>query len=86
MHKTPLVKKHLILGVLMKKLLLALIAGTVLAGCTTVESTQRFNAMGLGTPNEKAVCQSFVEIPGVFFCGLPIFVGGNKGDGDWTVF
>ena len=25
-------------------------------GCTTVESTQKFNALGLGTPNEKAVC------------------------------
>ena len=58
----------------------------VLAGCTTVESTQKFNAMGLGTPNEKAVCHTYVEIPGVFFFGLPIFVGGTDGDGSWTMF
>ena len=58
----------------------------VLAGCTTVESTQKFNAMGLGTPHEKAVCQSYVEIPGVFIFGLPIIVGSPKGDGEWTAF
>ena len=57
-----------------------------LAGCTTVESTQKFNAMGLGTPHEKAVCHTYVEIPGVFLFGLPIVVGSPKGDGEWTVF
>ena len=56
------------------------------AGCSTVESTQKFNAMGLGTPNEKAVCHTFVEIPGIFFFGLPIIVGSPKGDNEWTVF
>ena len=57
-----------------------------LAGCTTVESTQKFNAMGLGTPNEKAVCHTYVEIPGVFLFGLPIVVGSPAGDGEWTMF
>lgn len=56
------------------------------AGCTTVESTQKFNRMGLGTPNEKAVCQTYVEIPGYYFFGLPIFVGSTKGDGEGTMF
>ena len=42
--------------------------------------------MGLGTPNEKAVCQTFVEIPGYYFFGLPIFVGSTRGDGTGTVF
>ena len=41
----------------------AVLAGAMFCGCTTVESTQKFNALGLGTPNEKAVCQTFVEIP-----------------------
>ena len=59
---------------------------TLLSGCSTVESTQKFNAMGLGTPNEKAVCHTFVEIPGLFFFGLPIIVGSPKGDNEWTAF
>jgi hypothetical protein len=71
-------KKAIIPGV---ALLLALAAG-----CSTVESTQKFNAMGLGTRNEKAVCHTFVEIPGVFLFGLPIIVGSPKGDNEWTVF
>ena len=58
----------------------------VLAGCTTVESTQKFNAMGLGTPNEKAVCHTYVKISGLFLFGLPIFVGSPEGDGAWTMF
>ena len=52
----------------------ALVA-VLLSGCSTVESTQKFNALGLGTPNEKAVCQSYVQISGFFFFGLPIIVG-----------
>lgn len=56
------------------------------AGCSTVESTQKFNALGLGTPNEKAVCQTYVEIPGLFIFGLPIVVGSPEGDGEWTMF
>ena len=74
----------------MKKSLLAILAVAAVAaftGCTTtVESTQKFNRMGLGTPNEKAVCQTFVEIPGIFFYGLPIIVGSPKGDGEWSMF
>ena len=65
---------------------MAAITAAVFTGCTTVESTQKFNRMGLGTPNEKAVCQTFVEIPGYFFFGLPIVVGSTKGDGTWTMF
>ena len=67
-------------------LTMAAITAAVFTGCTTVESTQKFNRMGLGTPNEKAVCQTFVEIPGYFFFGLPIVVGSTKGDGTWTMF
>ena len=73
----------------MKKSLLAILAVAAIAaftGCTTVESTQKFNRMGLGTPNEKAVCQTYVEIPGIFFYGLPIVVGSPKGDGEWSMF
>ena len=74
----------------MKKTLLLLIVAAVtaafFAGCTTVESTQKFNRVSLGSGNEKAVCQTFVEIPGYFFFGLPIFVGSTKGDGTWTMF
>lgn len=74
---------------MMKKsviLTMAVLLAAVFAGCTTVESTQKFNRVGLGTPNEKAVCQSFVEIPGYYFFGLPIFVGSTRGDGTWTMF
>ena len=72
----------------MKKLIVpaAALLLALAAGCSTVESTQKFNAMGLGTPNEKAVCHTFVEIPGIFFFGLPIIVGSPKGDNEWTVF
>jgi len=71
----------------MKKSLFAVAAAALLlTGCTSIESTQKFNALGLGTPNEKAVCQTLVQIPGYFFFGLPIFVGSNKGDNEWTMF
>ena len=36
----------------MKKSLLFAAAALLFAGCTTVESTQRFNALGLGTQHE----------------------------------
>ena len=74
---------------MMKKMIVpcgALLVLALISGCSTVESTQKFNALGLGTPNEKAVCQTYVEIPGVFFFGLPIIVGSPKGDNEWTVF
>ena len=70
----------------MKKSLLFAAAALLFAGCTTVESTQRFNALGLGTPQEKAVCFTTVQISGLYFFGLPIMTGGNKGDGDWSLF
>lgn len=64
----------------------AAVAGMLFAGCTSIESTQKFNALGLGTPTEKAVCQTYVEIPGYFFLGLPIITGSPAGDGQWTMF
>ena len=72
----------------MKKVFLAVSAATavIFSGCTTVESTQVFNRMGLGTPNEKAVCQTFVDIPGYFLFGLPVVTGSPKGDGEWSLF
>ena len=72
----------------MKKIIMSAfaVAAAILTGCTTVESTQVFNRMGLGTPEEKAVCQTHVEIPGYFFCGLPIVTGSPKGDGEWSLF
>ncbi len=74
---------------MMKKSLIccaAAVASLIFSGCTTVESTQKFNRMGLGTPNEKAICQTFVEIPGYFFFGLPIVTGSPAGDGEWSLF
>ncbi len=64
----------------------AIAAAIIFNGCTTVESTQKFNRMGLGTPHEKAICQTFVEIPGYFFFGLPIVTGSPAGDGEWSLF
>ena len=57
-----------------------------LAGCTSIESTQKFNAVNLGVGNEKAVCQTHVTIPGYFFFGLPILTGSNGGDGKMALF
>ena len=74
----------------MKKLSLfaavSVIAAMFFAGCTTVESTQKFNRMGLGTADEKAVCQTYVEIPGYFLFGLPLITGSPAGDGEWSLF
>ena len=72
----------------MKKVfvLCGVLVAALLSGCSTVESTQKFNALGLGTPNEKAVCQTYVRISGVFLFGLPIVVGSPKGDNEWTMF
>ena len=62
------------------------VTGAILTGCTTIESTQKFNAIQLGTQNEKHICQSHVNISGLFFCGLPIIVGSAKGDGQTAMF
>ncbi len=74
----------------MKKAFLAIpaavLAGLVFSGCTTVDSTQKFNAVGIGTANDKAVCQTFVEIPGYYFLGLPVFAGSAMGDGKSSIF
>lgn len=72
----------------MKKMIVlcGALAVALLCGCSTVESTQKFNAMGLGTPHEKAVCQTFVQISGLFFFGLPTIVGSPKGDNECTLF
>lgn len=72
----------------MKKFFFAAACGlsALFYGCTTVESTQVFNRMGLGTPEEKAICQTYVEIPGYFIFGLPIVTGSPKGDGEWSMF
>jgi len=60
--------------------------GVALTGCTSVESTRKFNRMGLGTPDERAICQTYVEIPGYYLWGLPIVTGSPKGDGEWSLF
>ncbi len=71
----------------MFKKLFALFASVLLfTGCTTIESTQKFNAVDLGSGEDKAVCQTFVEIDGLFFCGLPLIVGSARGDGQCALF
>lgn len=71
---------------MLKKTFVLLSAVLLFTGCTTIESTQKFNAVDLGTRDEKAVCQTFVEIDGIFFCGLPVIVGSAKGDGEFSFF
>jgi len=71
----------------MKKQLLAIAAaaGIFGAGCTSVETTQRFNGVACGTPTEKAQCHVLVEIPAYTIFGLPI-VSGGLGDGKLLFF
>ena len=70
----------------MKKIILSLAAAALLlAGCTSVESTQNFNGLACGTPTEKATCQILIQIPGYYFFGLPI-VTGDLADGKFTFF
>ena len=69
-----------------KKIIIFLAAVVLFTGCTTIESTQKFNAVNLGTAEEKAVCQTLVEMDGYYFLGLPIIVGSAKGDGKFALF
>ena len=70
----------------MKKIILSLAAATLLlAGCTSIESTQNFNGLACGTPTEKATCQILIQIPGYYFFELPI-VTGDLADGKFTFF
>ena len=69
-----------------KKLFVLFAAVLLFTGCTTIESTQKFNAIDLGSSEDKAVCQTFVEIDGLFFCGLPLIVGSARGDGQCAFF
>ena len=71
---------------MLKKLSSLFAAALLFAGCTTVDSTQKFNAVELGTKEEKAVCQTYVEISGCCLFGLPLIVGSAKGDGQFTFF
>ena len=71
---------------MLKKITILTFALLLFTGCTVIDSTQKFNAVNLGTSDEKAVCQTYVEIPGFFFLGLPIVVGSPKGDGQFTFF
>ena len=64
----------------------ALAAIAVLSGCTSVESTQKFNGLGLGGKEEKAVCLTHVTMTGFYFFGLPIIVGSAAEDGKSAVF
>lgn len=75
----------------MKKMI-ALACGSVavlglLAGCTSVDSTQKFNQVKLTELNGgKAVCQTLVEIPCYTFWGLPIIGGSAAGNGKMAIF
>ena len=69
-----------------KNLLILFAAALLFTGCTTIESTQKFNAIDLGSGEDKAVCQTFVEIDGLYFCGLPLIVGSARGDGQCAFF
>jgi hypothetical protein len=69
-----------------KKIIIFLAAVLLFTGCTNIESTQKFNAVNLGTANERAVCQTLVEMDGIYFCGFPLIVGSAKGDGQFTFF
>ncbi|MDD3885547.1 MAG: hypothetical protein PHI35_01600 [Victivallaceae bacterium] len=64
----------------------AMLGLAVLTGCTSVESTQKFNALGLATPSEKAVCYTHVTIEGLYFFGFPIIVGSAAEDGKCAAF
>lgn len=72
----------------MKKCILgiALAVVAILSGCTTVESTQKFNGLGLGDKEEKAVCLTHVTMTGIYFLGLPIIVGSAAEDGKSALF
>ena len=69
-----------------KKMIVLFAAALLFTGCTTIESTQKFNAVDLGSGEDKAICQTFVEIDGIFFCGIPLIVGSARGDGQFTFF
>ena len=69
-----------------KKMIVIFAAMLLFTGCTTIESTQKFNAVDLGSGEDKAICQTFVEIGGIFFCGIPLIVGSARGDGQFTFF
>jgi len=73
----------------MKKMSVFAVAAAVLAvlcGCTSVNSTQKFNAINLTDSSMKAVCVSHVQITGFYIFGLPTFVGSSHGDGKCTMF
>jgi len=59
---------------------------SLLAGCTSVNSTQKFNGLGLSAKADKAVCHTAVEIPCYLFFGLPIVGGSASGDGKMSIF
>lgn len=58
----------------------------LLAGCTSVDSTQKFNGLGISDRADKAVCHTFVEIPCYTLWGLPIIGGSAAGSGKAAMF
>ena len=58
----------------------------LLAGCTSVDSTQKFNNLGLSDRSDKAVCHTFVEIPCYTLWGIPLIGGSASGSGKTAIF
>ena len=58
----------------------------MLDGSTSVESTQKFNGLGLSDRADMAVCHTSVEIPCYTFWGLPIIGGSAAGSGKVAIF
>ena len=72
----------------MKKIIVCAVCATlaVLTGCTSVQSTQKFNGLGLGKSDEKAVCMTHVTMTGYYIFGLPLLTGSAAEDGKSSLF
>ncbi len=66
--------------------LMAALAGVAFAGCTSVESTRKFNGLGVGTPNDESKCFTQVVMTGYYFWGLPLVVGSAAESGKCAMF
>lgn len=72
----------------MKKMIVCVASAAlaVLTGCTSVQSTQKFNGLGLGKSDEKSVCLTHVTMTGYYLFGLPLLTGSAAEDGKCAIF
>jgi hypothetical protein len=74
---------------MLKKIMLAAMAagaGIILAGCSSVDATNKFNGLQISETKATPVAHISAQIWGLYCFGLPVWVGSAENVGGTTLF